>query len=113
MRINIDDIDFDDNLRHFYQGAPFSGEAVETDPHGNVVELITFQNGFEEGPQLAWYSDGSRKYESVISNGNPVGLVRKWYRNGHLQEERQFDASGQMVRVQRWHEDGSPVAVQG
>jgi len=112
MRVNIDDTDFDDGLRYFYKGEPLTGEAVETDPDGNMNEITTFRNGVEEGPQLAWYSDGSRKYESMLSNGNPIGVVRKWYRNGQLQEEREFDQNGRMSKVRQWNEDGSLTVEQ-
>lgn len=112
MRVNIDDTDFDDSLRYFYQGEPLTGEAVETDLDGNVIELTTFRNGVEEGPQLAWYSDGSPKYESRLSNGNPVGVVRKWYRSGQLQEEREFDQHSKMLGVRQWNDDGSLATEQ-
>jgi len=87
MRVNIDDTHFDDVLGCFYKGNPLTGETVETDADGNFIELTTFWNGIEEGPQLAGYSDGSRKYESILSNGHLVGVARKWYRNDQLQED--------------------------
>jgi len=57
MRVNIDDLDFDDDLQYFYNGEPLTGEAVETAPTGEVIVLTTFRNGIEHGPQRGWYRD--------------------------------------------------------
>lgn len=111
MRVNIDDTDFDDDLRYFYDGEPFTGEAVETHPNGQVINLITFRNGVEHGPQLGWYPDGSRRSETNVVNGNPVGISRRWHRNGQLAEEGEFDEHGTMTGFCRWDEEGSPIPV--
>ncbi|HWR49191.1 MAG TPA: hypothetical protein VN327_16520, partial [Pseudonocardiaceae bacterium] len=106
------DTDFDDDLRYFYQGEPFTGEAVETDPAGRVIGLITFRNGIAHGPDLEWYPDGTRRFEANVVNGNAVGISRQWHHNGQLAEETEFDERGEMVRFQHWNEDGSPAPVQ-
>jgi antitoxin component YwqK of YwqJK toxin-antitoxin module len=111
MRVNIDDTDFDDDLRYFYKGEPFTGEAVETDPAGRVIALTTFRNGIEHGPNLGWYSDGTRRSEIQVINGNAVGTSRHWHRNGQLAEENNFDEHGELVSRRRWNEDGSPAPV--
>jgi len=45
MRINIDEADFDDDLRYFHQVEPFTGEAIETAPTGELIALTTFRMG--------------------------------------------------------------------
>lgn len=111
MRINIDDLDFDDDLQYFYRGEPFTGEAVETAPTGEVIALTTFRNGTEHGPQRGWYRDGSRHSEMTVVNGVAVGTAREWHPNGQIAEEGGFDENGEMVSLRRWNEDGSPAPV--
>lgn len=111
MRINIDETDFDDDLRYFHQGKPFTGEAIETAPTGELIALTTFRNGIEDGPHLGWYRDGSRRSETTVVNGKAVGISRKWYPNGQIAEEVEFDENGEMVMLRRWNEDGSPAPV--
>lgn len=112
MRVNIDDLDFDDDLQYFYKGEPFTGEAVETAPTGEVIALTTFRNGIEHGPQRGWYRDGSKKSEVTVVNRRAVGTAWEWHLNGQLAEESEFNDRGEMVHVRRWHEDGSPAPVQ-
>ena len=112
MRVNIDNLDFNDDLQYFYDGEPFTGETVETAPTGEVIALTTFRDGIEHGPQRGWYRDGSKKSEVTAVNGLAVGTAREWHPNGQLAEESEFNDRGEMVRVQRWHEDGSPAPVQ-
>lgn len=49
MRINIDDTDMDDNLSYTYNGELFTGEVVETNPAGDVIELGEYRLGVEHG----------------------------------------------------------------
>jgi antitoxin component YwqK of YwqJK toxin-antitoxin module len=111
MRVNIDDLDFDDDLQYFYKGELFTGEAVETAPTGEVIALTTFRNGIEHGPQQGWYRDGSIKSELTVVDGLAVGTAREWHPNGQLAEESEFNGRGEMVSVRRWNEDGSPAPV--
>lgn len=41
MRINIDDAEVDDSLRYTDEGHLFTGEIVEVDRNGNMIELWT------------------------------------------------------------------------
>lgn len=112
MRVNIDDLDVDDDLQYLYNGEPFTGEAVETAPTGEVIALTNFRDGIEHGPQWGWYRDGSKKSEITVVNGRAVGTAREWHPNGQLAEESDFNDRGEKSRMRRWHEDGSPAPVQ-
>lgn len=112
MRINIDETDVGDDLAYRYKGELFTGEIVETDPQGNVVNLLTLVDGRGNGPEVSWFSNGQMKTETMLRDGNPIGTSRAWYANGVLADERIFDERGFLVETHRWNEDGSEAPVQ-
>lgn len=112
MRINIDDTTLDDDASHFlYDGEPFTGELVETDPAGSVIALTPVVDGRRHGLEQAWYRDGTLRSETTVVGGVAMGTSKEWHPNGRLAEERDFDDRGDLVAVRRWSEDGSPVAL--
>lgn len=112
MRINIDETDIGDDLAYRYKGELFTGEVVETDPHGRIISLLTLTDGRGNGPELSWFSNGQLKTETTLRDGRPVGASREWHANGALADERVFDERGFLVEYRRWNEDGSPAPVQ-
>jgi antitoxin component YwqK of YwqJK toxin-antitoxin module len=109
VRINIDDVDFDDGVNYLHDGLPMTGEVVETDHDGNVIELTPVVNGRANGVELSWYSDGTLHIETTVVDGRATGTSRRWHRNGQLAEERDFDPRGALVAIRLWDEDGTPV----
>lgn len=109
MRINIDDTDIDDSLHYLYQGEPFTGEVVETNQAGQILNLITLSGGRGHGLELSWHPNGQLKTETTLEDGRAVGISRAWHPNGQLADEREFDDDGDLVSVIRWNEDGSPA----
>jgi antitoxin component YwqK of YwqJK toxin-antitoxin module len=109
MRIDIDDVDFDDGVHYRYNGELVTGEVVETDRDGNLIELTPVVDGRPNGVERAWYADGTLRVETTVVNGNATGTSRKWHPNGRLAEERDFDRSGGLVAIRLWDEDGTPV----
>ena len=65
MRINIDEARFD-NHRYFYGDEPFTGEAVETNPVGQVIALTTVRDGIPHGPEIEWYPSGQVESERTF-----------------------------------------------
>lgn len=112
MRINIDDTDIGDDLIYRSRGKPFTGEVVETDQSGRVINLMTMVDGRAHGPELSWFPDGQLKTETTLKDGRPVGISRAWHANGQLADERVFDDRGFIIESRRWNEDGSPAPVQ-
>lgn len=110
-RIDIDDPEFemDTSERWTYQGSVYSGEAVEYGPNGQIVGLTTLKDGLEDGPQKAWYADGTRDSEGVSRRGKAVGEWREWHPNGQLKAIRLFDERGNHLSTQEWEPDGTPV----
>lgn len=112
MRINIDDTDIGDDLAYRYRGQPFTGEVVETNRAGQVINLMTLVDGRGHGPELSWFPNGQLETETLLEEGRPVGTSRAWHANGQLADERVFDERGIVIESRRWNEDGSPAPVQ-
>lgn len=109
MRIDIDDVDFDDGVNYRYNGQLLTGEVVETDRDGNVIELTPVVDGRPNGVERAWYPDGTRRVETTVADGAATGISRQWHPNGQLAEERDFDERGDLVAIRLWDENGTPV----
>lgn len=107
-RIDIDDpdVDMDDGERLYYRGEPFTGEVVEYQ-RGAMVSLITYADGFEDGPSQAWYVDGTLRSEGAMSQGLPIGESRVWHPNGVL-ATRVVTADGGQRELLRyeWDDEG-------
>jgi antitoxin component YwqK of YwqJK toxin-antitoxin module len=109
VRINIDDADFDDGVFYRYNGELVTGEIVETDRQGNVVNLTPVTDGRPNGVERAWYSDGTLRIETTVVDGEATGTSRQWHPNGRLAEERDFDDRGRLVAIRQWDENGTPI----
>ncbi|WP_260638667.1 toxin-antitoxin system YwqK family antitoxin [Streptomyces angustmyceticus] len=107
MRIEEDDTDIGDDLRLYHQDALFTGEVVYRDAEDRVISLVHYVAGITSGPQLEWYSDGSRKREGTSKRGDAVGEWRSWHANGQLSECVLFSQSGEYLRRQRWDRGGN------
>lgn len=108
-RVDDDDPDLETQLdsRVTYRGEYFTGEVVETNDD-TVVSLTTYRDGFEDGPSLEWFPDGTRLSEGTVRKGIPIGAWRLWHANGALAEEKVFDEAGKghILRIRRWSESG-------
>jgi antitoxin component YwqK of YwqJK toxin-antitoxin module len=109
MRVDIDDTEQEDGFTYTYRGETFTGEVVELDADGTVVELIEVVNGVPHGIERAWYPDRTLRLETRIVAGWAVGTSRYWHPNGTLAEERDFDDRGNLVAIRRWDQSGQPV----
>lgn len=109
QRINIDDPGaiMDEGERLYYQGAPFTGEAVEYQS-GALVSLITYQDGIENGPIREWYTDGTLRSEGVMRDGFPIGESQQWHPNGRLAARTIMSANGLRQLAQfEWDDEGN------
>jgi hypothetical protein len=109
LRVDFDDVDFDDGVTYIYDGRPLTGEVVETDHDGNVIELTPVVDGRANGVDRTWYSDGTLRIETTVVDGRATGTSRMWHPNGRLAEERDFNQRGDLVAIRWWDEDGNPV----
>ncbi|GAA4023170.1 hypothetical protein GCM10022247_54340 [Allokutzneria multivorans] len=109
MRVNVDDVDVEGENVYFYEGAPFTGELVETGPDGRIVEFMAVREGLQHGETCARYPDGRRKFHGQCVKGRAVGTNRAWHQNGQLAVEKVFDDNGTLLSEQMWDENGSPL----
>lgn len=107
-RIDAAEIEWDDLGRVRHDGALFTGEVVRVEAD-KIIELWTCRNGRQDGPEIEYYPDGSRKSEGRYSAGTLVGDWRTWYSDGKLKEFDVFDRWGSVRKVQRWDEQGNLV----
>jgi antitoxin component YwqK of YwqJK toxin-antitoxin module len=108
QRVNADDTDMDEAQRVLFQGVPFTGEVVELDDDGVVIELNTYRDGREDGPQREWFNDGMLRSEYHASGGSPTGESRDWHPNGQLARRQEFDQYGVLRLREVFSEDGVP-----
>jgi antitoxin component YwqK of YwqJK toxin-antitoxin module len=106
QRVNADDTDMDESERVLYQGAPFTGETVETDDDGVVIRVNTYRDGREDGLQREWFNDGMLRSEYNASEGLPRGEAREWHENGQLWRRQEFDRFGHLSVREEWDENG-------
>src|SRR5438874_1327247 len=98
QRVDIDDIvEVGEGLIAYYQGERFTGEAIEKSPSGDIIGLITYRDGIEEGPQWSSHPNGQRSGEGTVHNGKAIGVWKDWYPNGQLKTCTEFNEHGQPV----------------
>jgi hypothetical protein len=110
-RIDIDgpDIDYDEWQLLLYRGKYFTGEAVEYFPDGSLWTLITFVDGFRDGPTKQWSADGRLEEEGMERRNRAVGEWRAWFPDGRLRRTSSFDDEGNLVARRVWNEAGELV----
>jgi antitoxin component YwqK of YwqJK toxin-antitoxin module len=107
IRVPEGDLDWDDDDLPSYQGEPFTGEAVEIAPNGQLLSLTTFVNGRPDGPHQVWGEGGVLVAEGTSRRGRPVGVQRQWYDSGAPKVESEIDENGETVRYRAWDENGN------
>lgn len=109
MRVELNDVTTEDDLRVTYQGEPFTGEVVERVRGGQIVAVRTYHLGVEDGPSAAWYPTGERKGTGVVRMGTAIGVHEVWHQNGTPAVRVEFDDDGNFLSRRRWTEDGTLV----
>ncbi len=110
-RINLDDpsVDLDYGLRLLYRGEPFTGE-VEEYLTGHRVSLVTYKNGFRDGPFREWYKSGVLRAEGTMRMESPSGEYQSWHENGVLATKKLHSADGGTpLSHYEWDEEGRPT----
>lgn len=57
-----------------------------------------------------WYSDGSRKEEAELRNGELDGSFRRWHPGGMLAIEGRYRAGEPVGEIRSWDADGKPTS---
>jgi antitoxin component YwqK of YwqJK toxin-antitoxin module len=100
--LQVDTVEWDDGARLRHDGSVFTGEAVIHGYSGEVISLVTYRYGVEDGPRREWYEDGTPKSELVVRRGKVVGVARDWHPDGRLARERTFDEHGNPASERRF-----------
>ncbi|MFI2432195.1 toxin-antitoxin system YwqK family antitoxin [Streptomyces sp. NPDC018693] len=114
-RIDIDDdeVDVAFDQRLLYAGEPYTGEVVE---HlaGSMVSLITYADGFKDGPYREWYENGTLRAEGVMRMGFVSGEFKRWHSNGCLARRMLNSEDGKTPLAEyEWDEEGRPTRTWG
>jgi antitoxin component YwqK of YwqJK toxin-antitoxin module len=112
MRIDADDLEFDENdLARDADGKEFTGEAVTLYPDGSISSLQEFLSGIPHGKEQEFFANGTLEFDGLWNNGRPVNPHRRWHENGQLAEQREYGPIG-LARITRWDENGQLVSVE-
>ncbi|MGW4242995.1 toxin-antitoxin system YwqK family antitoxin [Nocardia sp. NPDC004722] len=105
MRISGDQA-YDDDGYLSYDGAPYTGEVEVFAENGQRVELSSYYEGVENGPQQEWWPNGNKRAEGYTDMGAAVGEWRYWHENGQMSEEVVLNANGDQLTRKRWDAAG-------
>ncbi|KAK2757936.1 hypothetical protein FQN54_004342 [Arachnomyces sp. PD_36] len=107
--VNQEEISWDEGLYIIYQGEDFTGEMVDFDENGVMIELVNYYGGLAHGWQYEWFPDGLKKMQGRCNRGSAVGEWHEWFPNGQLARHDVFTDSGQLLKRERWTETGELV----
>jgi antitoxin component YwqK of YwqJK toxin-antitoxin module len=114
LRINDDDIEYDDADRPTYDGHLFTGTVVEYFRDGSVATEVDFLNGLRHGLTRLYSTDGKLASEVRFTEGARQGLSREWYGNGTLKSEATYGADPRpdsLLEVREWDDDGHEITT--
>jgi antitoxin component YwqK of YwqJK toxin-antitoxin module len=107
MRVDLDQIQWDEFALVIYNGEPFTGEVVEKSPDGAIVAVTNYTDGLEDGPSTEWYPSGQLRARGLSRLGTAVGVHQEWHPNGRLAAETRFDDQGRQLSGEAWDEAGN------
>jgi hypothetical protein len=107
LRVPLDELDFEADLVHKWQGRPFTGTAYE-EVEGEGLTELAFIDGFQDGPSRDWYLSGKLRREVNYREGIRHGVAREYDDEGRLVAET-VDEYGIELRFRRWGSDGQLI----
>ncbi|MCK9878371.1 hypothetical protein MXD59_21795 [Frankia sp. Ag45/Mut15] len=106
--VNMDDIEYTDDLFVTFEGKLFTGQAVDYYKNGQICKTETYKGGRKSGVERSFYADGSIKSEHENIDGGWEGVGRTWFPNGQLKSETRY-RRGVVLEEILWAEDGARV----
>ncbi|WP_088347310.1 MULTISPECIES: hypothetical protein [Rhodomicrobium] len=97
-----------DHLTLTYQGADFTGTAVEKDQHGNVISEVAFRDGKKYGLCREWFPGGHARAQETYAFGVLHGESREWHENGALRAQGVYEL-GICLHKHECSDDGSVI----
>ena len=109
-RVNISEIDFNDDYSYTYKGEAFTGVVMEHGPAGELISEMSFVDGVKEGPIREWYKSGAKRSEKNLHHGALHGVSMEWFETGKP-KKREVAELGILLESDEWDEDGTLVAT--
>ena len=114
IKINVDSLDFlewapDGEPRFNYLGLPFNGIAIDFYKNGNLSYEREYINGYREGQQKGFHSDGSVETIYTRKWSRYHGAKTDWYPNGKIKSETLWEL-GHKISEKEWDENGNVIS---
>jgi antitoxin component YwqK of YwqJK toxin-antitoxin module len=109
-RINIIDVEFNDDYSYSYRGKAFSGVACEYDDNSKLIAELTFENGIQEGVSRWFFSSGQKRSEKCYHFNTLHGEGREWFEDGNLRE-RTLHEFGVLIEKDTWDADSNSIST--
>jgi antitoxin component YwqK of YwqJK toxin-antitoxin module len=90
LRVPDDQLWYDEELRYYYQGQPFTGIGYDDSPGVGLSE-IRYRDGLQDGWSRDWYPDGVLKAETHYYRNVVHGTHREFREDGTLGVEEQYE----------------------
>ena len=100
LRVEEDDLDYDDNLFRLWQDSKFTGTGVARYRSGAIKREVEYRDGVREGVARSWHENGQLHYICMISKGSPHGTKTEWHLDGRLKAIEKFE-HGIVVEARR------------
>ncbi|WP_329340584.1 hypothetical protein OG252_32680 [Streptomyces sp. NBC_01352] len=102
-------MDLDYSQRLFYRGELFTGE-VEEYLAGHRVSLVTYTDGYRDGPFREWYKSGVLRAEGAMRMEASSRKYKSWHENGVLGQRKLHGTDGEPpLSHHEWDEEGRPT----
>lgn len=89
-----------------YVNGLLSGELKKWFPNKQLMEQRYYRQGKKNGKQIAWWSNGNKRFEFVARDDGYEGELKEWSVNGHLFHVANF-VNGQEEGAQKmWYDNG-------
>lgn len=106
LRINDEELEFDEYNICRYQGNLFSGVGFELYPDKSILSETTYVGGFQDGLERFWDNCGRLRGEGTRYQGGVHGVWRGWHESGRLHTETLCEF-GLIISEMEWDEDGA------
>ncbi len=106
--VEIELVEYDLDGRALVDDQLYTGEVVEHDAESRLLSRTNYRDGWQDGLELHYFTDGSPEFEGCWTQGRQIGNHRYWHANGQLAQEIVYDNLGNSTRLGRWTPEGSP-----
>src|SRR5258708_32491247 len=103
-KVDISEVDFNDDYSFTRGGVPFTGTACEYDKQGKLVAEMAFRDGMKNGISTQYFPSGGLRFEKSYCDNTLQGEGREWFENGKL-KQRTLHEFGFLVENDEWDDD--------